>query len=283
MQPRRSVLYMPASNARALEKAKTLAADSLIFDLEDAVAPSEKLLARQQLVDILPNGGYGHREIIVRINALDTEWGRDDLMQIANLPIHALLVPKISYPQQVLEVVETLEEVDNYTLPIWIMAETPQAILQINAIAASHPRLKVIIMGTSDLAKDLRVRHTADRLGLLTALNLCVLAARANGLEIIDGVHLNLQDEAEFTHVCIQGRDLGFDGKTLIHPKQIEIANRIFSPSEAEITQAQQIINAWQQSNKGVVVVNGKLIENLHVDEAKRTLALAAAIQQRSE
>lgn len=283
MQPRRSVLYMPASNARALEKAKTLAADSLIFDLEDAVAPSEKLLARQQLVDILPNGGYGHREIIVRINALDTEWGRDDLMQIANLPIHALLVPKISYPQQVLEVVETLEEVDNYILPIWIMAETPQAILQINAIAASHPRLKVIIMGTSDLAKDLRVRHTADRLGLLTALNLCVLAARANGLEIIDGVHLNLQDEAEFTHVCIQGRDLGFDGKTLIHPKQIEIANRIFSPSEAEITQAQQIINAWQQSNKGVVVVNGKLIENLHVDEAKRTLALAAAIQQRSE
>lgn len=286
IRPRRSVLYMPGSNARALEKARILPVDSLILDLEDAVAPEAKAVARQQIVTAVTEGGYKHREIIVRVNGLDTPWGTEDIAAVASLPINGVLLPKISFPLQIEAAVKLLNTHGGTShLPIWIMAETPQGILNIDSIAGGHPRLKVIVMGTSDLAKEMRVHHTKDRIGLLVPLSLCVMAARAHGLEIVDGVHLNLDDEEGFRSACMQGRDMGFDGKTLIHPKQVDIANQIFAPSAVEIKTAQDIIAAWenaQQQGKGVVVVNGRLIENLHVEEAKRLLALANVIGERS-
>ncbi len=281
IRPRRSMLYMPGSNARALEKARSLKVDSLIFDLEDAVAPDAKGSAREQIVAAVNEGGYGAREVIVRVNGLDSSWGRDDVAAIAPLPVDGVLFPKIDFAAQVHEAVEALDEAGGRAeLSIWLMAETPLGMLNMQAITASSPRLAGIVMGTSDLAKELRVRHTAERTGLLTALSLCVLAARAHGLAILDGVHLDLNNLEEFRALCKQGLEMGFDGKTLIHPKQIEIANEVFSPSAQEIAQAKEIIQAWkaaQAEGKGVVVVNGRLVENLHVEEARRTLALAEA------
>ncbi len=286
LKPRRSVLYMPGSNARALEKAKTLAIDSLIFDLEDAVAPDMKQQARKQIVQAVKAGGYEEREIIVRINGLDTEWGQDDIATIAELAINGVLLPKINYAQQVLEAIQLLDDNGgDVDLPIWIMAETPQGIFNIESIAGSHPRLKTIVMGTSDLAKEMRVRHTPDRIGMLVPLSLCVMAARVHGLDIIDGVYLDLENAAGFEAACIQGRDMGFDGKTLIHPKQITMSNQIFAPNEAEVQHAKKVIQAWdeaRQAGKGVVVVDGRLIENLHVEEAKRLLVLYQTIQNRT-
>lgn len=286
-RPRRSVLYMPGSNARALEKAKTLPADSLILDLEDAVAPESKSQARQQLCEVVKQGGYGHREIIIRINALETDWGREDITAIAALPIDGVLIPKVNKPQEINEVAILLSENGaNSELPLWIMAETPRCIANIEEIAGSHPRLTTIVMGTSDLAKEMRVRHTPDRVGLLFPLSACVIAARIHGLEILDGVYLNLSNDEGFHQACIQARDMGFDGKTLIHPKQIEAANQVFAPSETELAQAQKIISAWEeasQQGKGVVVLDGQLIENLHVEEAKRLLALNQVIAKMRE
>jgi citrate lyase subunit beta/citryl-CoA lyase len=286
IRPRRSVLYMPGSNSRALEKARILPTDSLIFDLEDAVAPDAKAQARHQVVMAVKEGGYKQREIIVRVNGLETPWGRDDIATVATLPIDGVLLPKISTPQQIAEAVKLLDHSGgSATLPIWIMAETPQGILNIDQIAGSHPRLAVMVMGTSDLAKEMRVRHTKDRVGLLVPLSLCVMAARAHGLEIVDGVHLNLDDDEGFRAACLQGRDLGFDGKTLIHPKQIEGANQVFAPSALEVKNAREILAAWedaQTQGKGVVVVNGRLVENLHVEESKRLLALASVIGERN-
>jgi len=282
LRPRRSMLYMPGANARALQKARSLAADSLIFDMEDAVAPDAKAQAREQIVAAVTEGGYGQREIIVRINGLDTPWAKEDVAAIATAPIDGILLPKVNAPEQVNDLVGLLtihhapEE-----LPVWIMAETPHCMLNIDAICASHPRLKGIIMGTSDLAKEMRVHHTPDRIGLLVPLSLCVLAARAHGLDILDGVYLNLEDAAGFQAACEQGRDMGFDGKTLIHPKQIDAANSVFAPTAAELAHAKEVITAWEaaeQAGQGVVVVNGKLVENLHFEEAKRQLALASAI-----
>jgi citrate lyase subunit beta/citryl-CoA lyase len=285
LKPRRSVLYMPGSNARALEKAKTLDVDSLIFDLEDAVSPDAKQQAREQITQVVNAGGYGKREIIVRVNGLDTEWGKDDIVAMAQLPVDGVLLPKINQAQQILDAVQLLDENGGLAeLPIWIMAETPQGMFNIESIAGSHPRLKVIVMGTSDLAKEMRVRHTPERIGMLVPLSLCVMAARVHGLDIVDGVYLDLDNTEGFEAACIQGRDMGFDGKTLIHPKQIAPANQIFAPSETEVQQAEKIIQAWdeaQQAGKGVVVVNGRLVENLHVEEAKRMLALNSAIQNR--
>lgn len=282
---RRSVLYMPSSRASALAKARTLPADSLIFDLEDAVAPTAKQQARQHLTEALEQGDYGYRELIVRINGLDTPWGHEDLKTIAQLPIHGVLLPKIHSANQITEVVELLNK---YNVPsplaIWIMIETPLGVLNIQHIVSEQPRLAGIVMGTSDLSKALQVRHTPERLGLITSLSLCVLTARAYHLSIIDGVYLNLDDTDGFKVVCQQGRDLGFDGKTLIHPKQIEIANLIFSPTDKEIEHARQIILAWehaQQENQGVAVVDGRLIENLHVEEAKHCLVLADICAER--
>lgn len=284
IRPRRSLLYMPGSNPRALEKARSLPADGLILDLEDAVAPDAKQLAREQVAAALEQGGYGHRELLLRVNGLATEWGRADIAAIGQLPAmpDGVLVPKIDTARDVVEAIGELEKAGcPDSLDVWIMAETPLCILNIAEIAAAHPRLTGIVMGTSDLSKDTRVRHTPDRLGFIGALNLCVYAARANGLAIIDGVQLDLQDEDLLAASCSQGRDLGFDGKSLIHPNQIAAANAAFAPGEEELASAREIIDAFEQAQaegKGVVVVKGRLVENLHVEEARRQLELAAAI-----
>jgi citrate lyase subunit beta / citryl-CoA lyase len=284
IRPRRSLLYMPGSNPRALDKARTLPADGLILDMEDSVAPDAKQLAREQIGAALAGGGYGQRELIVRINALSTEWGAEDVQAISRFTVapDAVLIPKIDTASDVVEAISAFESAGcPDSVAMWIMAETPRCILNIAEVAAAHPRLKGMVMGTSDLSKDTRVRHTPDRLGFITALNLCVYAARAYGLTIIDGVQLDLQNEELLRASCAQGRDLGFDGKSLIHPNQVAAANAAFAPDAAEIAAAHEIIAAFEQAKaqgKGVVVVNGRLVENLHVEEAQRQLALAAAI-----
>jgi citrate lyase subunit beta/citryl-CoA lyase len=275
---------MPGSNPRALDKARSLPADGLILDMEDSVAPDAKQLAREQIVAALAEGGYGSRELMVRINALDTAWGKDDIAAICAGAVapDAVLIPKISTAEDVVAAISAFaaagcpESVD-----MWIMAETPACILNIATVCSAHPRLKGIVLGTSDLSKDTRVRHTPDRLGFITALNLCVYAARANGLDVIDGVQLDLENDELLRISCEQGRDLGFDGKSLIHPKQIAAANAAFAPDESEVAGAREIIAAFEEAQaegKGVVVVKGRLVENLHVEEAKRQLALAEAI-----
>jgi citrate lyase subunit beta/citryl-CoA lyase len=277
IRPRRSVLYMPGSNARALDKARGLAADALIFDLEDAVAPAAKATARAQVRAALDAGGYRPRECVVRINALDTPWGEDDLAALAGAGADAILVPKVSAPAEVHAVATTLAGADDVTTPLWIMAETAAGILAIDAIAAAHPRLAAIVMGTSDLAQELRVQHTPGREGLLTSLNLAVLAARAHGLDVLDGVYLQLDDDAGFEASCRQGLALGFDGKTLIHPRQLDAANRVFAPDPERVAVAERIVEAWSEaenSGRAVVVVDGRLVEELHVREAQRLLAL---------
>ncbi len=281
-RPRRSVLYMPGSNARALEKAKALPADALILDLEDAVAPEAKQTARAQVIEAAASGAYGPREIVIRVNALDSPWGRDDIAGAAGSGADALLLPKVESAAMVREAEALMEENGApQGLAIWCMMETPLGILQAPEIAGASPRLACLVMGTSDLAKDLHACHTAQRLPMLTSLGLCLLAARAHGLAIVDGVHLDLGDEAGLRDVCRQGLELGFDGKTLIHPKQIAAANEIFAPDPAEIEEARKIIAAHaeaEKAGKGVVLVDGRLIENLHVENAHRLLALARAI-----
>ncbi len=284
IRPRRSVLYMPGSNARALEKARTLPADSLILDLEDAVAPDQKPAAREQVLEAVNAGGYGEREVVVRVNGFDTPWGRDDIVAFANAPIAALCLPKVESASEVNAVVQLLKQ-ENSTLKLWLMAETPRGILNIDEICGADKRNEVIVMGTSDLAKELRVPHTPDRLGMQTSLQLCVLAARAHGLDILDGVYLDIKDEAGYAAACDQGVALGFDGKTLIHPSQIESANKAFAPSADIIERAGRIVDAWQAAKaegKAVAVVDGKLVEVLHFEEAKRHLAIHEAIAERS-
>lgn len=281
IRPRRSILYMPGSNPRALDKARSLPADALILDLEDAVAPAQKDIARQQVLAALAQGGYGERELVVRINALDSPWGPEDLRQVADSAAHAVCLPKVESAAQVRRAAAVLDAAGSQQA-LWIMAETPRGILDIDAIAGAHPRLAVIVMGTSDLAKELRVPHVPGRTGLLASLGWCVLAARAHGLDIVDGVHLDLEDAAGLQASCEQGQQLGFDGKTLIHPKQIEAANRAFSPDEQALRRAEVIQQAWcdaEAAGQGVVLVDGKLVEHLHVQEAQRLLALQAAIK----
>jgi len=282
VRPRRSMLYMPGSNARALEKARTLPADALIFDLEDAVAPDAKPGAREIIAEALGAGGYGGRELIVRVNGLDTAWGAADLAAVAGLPVQGVLLPKVEAAAHVRQAVGLLDRAGGPPdLAIWCMMETPLGLLHAEEIAAAHPRLGGFVMGTSDLAKDLHARHTRDRLPLLTGLSLCLLAARAYGLAVLDGVHLDLADDAGFEASCRQGVELGFDGKTLIHPKTIAAANAIFAPDAAAIAWAEKLVAAFetaQAAGKGVVLVDGRLIENLHVAEARRLLALAKGI-----
>jgi citrate lyase subunit beta/citryl-CoA lyase len=282
IRPRRSALYMPGSNPRALEKARELPADVLILDLEDAVAPERKEEARAQVIAAIAAGGYGARELLVRCNALDTPWGADDLRALARAGADGLVLSKVNSAADVQAAAHILDEAGAPGAPaLWIMAETARCILDIDAVAGSHRRLRGILMGTSDLARECRIRHTPDRAGFLTTLSLCVLAARAHGLEILDGVHLDLDDEAGLVRHCEQGRDLGFDGKTLIHPKQLAAANAAFAPAPEAIARARRIIDAWQQASaagKAVVVVEGRLVENLHVQEAERDLALAERI-----
>ena len=281
-RPRRSVLYMPGSNARALEKARALAADGLILDLEDAVAPDAKALARDQIAAALQQGGYGGRELVVRINGLETPWGADDLAMAAASRAHAILIPKVERAATVREVERRLNAARApKDIAIWCMMETPLGMLHAEEIAASSPRVGCLVMGTSDLAKDLHAAHTRERLPLLTSLGLCLLAARAVGLAILDGVHLDLADDEGFAHACRQGKELGFDGKTLIHPKTIAKANEVFAPSPDEVAWSRRVIAAHvaaSKEGKGVVLVDGKLIENLHVENARRLVALAETI-----
>jgi len=282
VRPRRSVLYMPGSNARALEKAKTLPADALILDLEDAVAPDAKDTARAQVAAAVRAGGYGPREVIVRVNALATPWGHADLSAAATSGADAVLLPKVESADAVRQALAVLDVAGAPAgLALWCMMETPRAMLEAAAIAAASPRLGALVMGTSDLAKELHAAHTPLRLPFLTALGLCLLAARAHHLTILDGVFLDLQDEAGFEAACRQGAELGFDGKTLIHPKQIGPANQAFAPDEAELATARRIIEAHEAARirgQGVVLLDGRLIEELHVLEAKRQVQLAAAI-----
>ena len=286
VRPRRSVLYMPGSNARAMEKGRTLPADGLILDLEDAVSPDAKRESRQEIVKALEERDtYRWRELIVRVNGLDTPWGADDLQAAAQAGAQAVLLPKVESAAMVAEAEQRLRRAGApESLAIWCMMETPLGILNAREIAGASRRLACLVMGTSDLVKDLRASHTALRLPVLTSLSLCVLAARAYGLAALDGVHLDLADDAGFRAVCVQGRELGFDGKTLIHPKTVAVANEIFAPSESEVAQARKIIAAHAEAaaaGKGVVLLDGKLIENLHVEMAKRTMTLAEAVAVR--
>ncbi len=281
-RPRRSVLYIPGSNLRAMEKAKTLSADALIFDLEDAVAPDAKRDARAQVVNAVKAGGYGRREIVIRVNGLNTPWGYADLVAASTAGAHAVLLPKTENVESVRQAQTVMAASDAPDdLDIWCMMETPRAVLNAEAIAGSSPRVACFVMGTSDLVNDLHAQHTRDRLPVVTSLGLCILAARAFGLAILDGVHLDLDDMAGFEAACRQGHEMGFDGKTLIHPKTLEIANRVFAPRSEEVAWAERIIAAHAAAlaeGKGIVVVDGKLIENLHVLNARRLVDLAAAI-----
>ncbi len=282
-RPRRSVLYMPGSNARALDKSRTLPADALIFDLEDAVAPDAKLTARTQVIQTVEEGGYGKREIMIRTNGLSTPWGYDDLAAVAAVGADGILLPKVESAEMVRQAESVLlAHGATPELTIWCMMETPRAMLHAEEIADASPRLAGLVMGTSDLAKDLQAQHTAMRLPLITSLGLCMLAARAARIAILDGVFLDLNDHEGFVDSCRQGAELGFDGKTLIHPKQIAAANEVFAPSDDEVRLSRQIIQAYAEAEaqgRGVVVVDGKLIEKLHVDHAKRVVALAEAIR----
>jgi citrate lyase subunit beta/citryl-CoA lyase len=282
IRPRRSLLFMPGANSRALEKARELPADGLIFDLEDAVAPDVKAAAQANVAAALRQGGYGRRELVLRVNPLDSEWGEEDLVAAASLPLHAVLLPKVESADRVRETVARLDHAGAPPgLAIWCMIETPRGVLAAAEIAAASPRVAALVMGTSDLTKDLHAREMPDRAPLLTSLQLVLLAARANGLAALDGVHLDLKDDEGFAAACAQGRALGFDGKTLIHPKQIAAANAAFAPSAEEVAQARKVIAAHDEAlaaGKGIAVVDGRLIENLHVEAAHRTVALAEAI-----
>ena len=282
IRPRRSVLYMPGSNPRALDKARTLPADGLIFDLEDAVAPDAKPAARDLVRAALEQGGYGNREILLRVNGLSSPWGRKDLEMAARSGAQGVLLPKVESAAMVQEAEAILTESGAPEgQAIWCMMETPRGILKAAEIAGATPLLGGFVMGTSDLAKDLHAAHTRMRLPMLVSLGTCLLAARAYNLAILDGVHLDLEDEEGFAESCRQALELGFDGKTLIHPKTIAAANSIFAPSAAELAWAEKIIAAFAEaraSGAGVVVVDGKLVEQLHVDMAERTVALARQI-----
>jgi len=282
VRPRRSVLYMPGSNARALEKGRTLPADALILDLEDAVAPDAKAEARATIKAAIAAGGYGGRELVVRVNALSTPWGYDDLVMAAGSGADAVLLPKVESADTVRQAEAVLRA---HGAPegqrIWCMMETPMAMLNVREIAGASAKLGALVMGTSDLAKDLHAAHTRDRLPMITSLGLCLLAARAYGLAILDGVHLDLSDDEGFAHACRQGLELGFDGKTLIHPKTLAVCNAVFAPSAEEVAFSRRIIEAHAAAvaeGKGVLLVDGKLIENLHVENARRLVAMAEAI-----
>jgi citrate lyase subunit beta/citryl-CoA lyase len=270
VRPRRSVLYMPGANTRALEKARSLPADVLIFDLEDAVAPDAKEAARANVVAAAKSRSYGKREIVIRCNGLVTSWGKEDVAAIATSGADAILVPKVESAGDVAAIVDLLAA-----------AGAPKSMAK--EVASSHERLQLLVMGTNDLVKDMRARHTPMRLPMVTALGLGMLAARAHGLTILDGVYNDIQDAEGFKAICQQGLEMGFDGKTLIHPSQVEPCNEVFAPSAAELEMAGKIVAAFkaaQAEGKGVVTVDGRMIENLHVEQAERALALAAAIQE---
>jgi citrate lyase subunit beta/citryl-CoA lyase len=282
IRPRRSVLYMPGSNARAIEKAKSLAADGLILDLEDAVAPDAKALARQQVCDAVKAGGFGKRELIIRVNGLWTQWGEEDLTAAMAAKPDAILVPKVSSADDLKAVEERFSGHDpDRKVAIWAMMETPLAILNAAAIASAGGRLRCFVMGTNDLIKEFRGQHTPDRQNLSAALGISVAAARAYGLAIIDGVYNDIQNADGFVESCKQGRSYGFDGKTLIHPSQIGPCNEVFAPSAAEVEAAKKIIAAFElpeNKGKGAIALDGRMVELLHKEIAEQTVAMADAI-----
>jgi citrate lyase subunit beta/citryl-CoA lyase len=282
LRPRRSVLYMPAANERALEKAKTIAADAIIFDLEDAVAPDAKESARPNAVAAASSGEYGNRELTIRCNGLDTPWGADDLRAAAGSGASAVVVPKVGSVAYLDEISAILDGAGApESLKIWAMIETPTAIFDVRAIAA-HPRVAVLVMGTNDLAREIRSRRgAADRHPLVPHLATALLAAREAGKVILDGVYNDVKDLEGFRAECVQGMELGFDGKTLIHPGQVDITNEVWAPTEAEVDHARKVIAAFDEGlreGKGVVTVDGRMIENLHVANAQRVIAVADAI-----
>jgi len=287
-RPRRSVLYMPGSNARAMEKAREIPADALILDLEDAVAPDAKEEARAQVVHAVTQGGYGKREIVIRVNGLDTPWGIDDIKAAVAAKPDAILVPKINSAEDVARAETALMQAGaDPKLRLWCMIETPLAILNIQSIAAKaqepHSRMSVWVMGTNDIAKELRAAHTADRIPMLTSLGLSIIAARAYGIVALDGVYNDIKNEEGFAAVCEQGRDMGFDGKTLIHPSQVAPCNTIFSPDPDTVAFARKTIEAFElpeNKGKGVLKVDGRMVEILHAEIAKRTVAIADAIAE---
>ncbi|MCW2822111.1 MAG: CoA ester lyase [Marmoricola sp.] len=280
-RPRRSVLYMPASNERALQKATSIPCDGLILDLEDAVAPDAKVAARDAACAAAASGQYGKRELTIRINGADTEWHVDDLAAACAAGPDAIVVPKVSSADAVLHLVEAMSGNDapDHT-KLWAMVETPYAMLHAEEIASASDRLTVLVMGTNDLAKELYAEHVPGRQPLLTGLGLALLAARATGKAIIDGVYNDVKNTEGFLAECQQGREMGFDGKTLIHPGQVEAANEAFAPSEKAVEEARGILQAWDDGKgSGVVTYNGRMIENLHVESAQRTLSIHEAIK----
>ena len=281
MRPRRSVLYMPGANERALEKAKTLPADALILDLEDAVAPDAKVAARERVCAAA--GGYGDREVAIRVNAAGTPWHADDLRAAGEAGPSAILVPKVNSADEVHAIEKALAHAPDHTA-IWAMIESPRAVLDCASIASASERLTVLVLGTNDLAKEMNAAQVPGRAPLLGPLSMCVLAARATGKVILDGVYNDVRDLEGFTSECRQGKDFGFDGKTLIHPGQVEPCNEVFAPSADEIAQAHRVIAAFeeaQREGRGVATVDGRLIENLHVANAERILAFAEAVSGR--
>lgn len=281
LRPRRSVLYMPGSNARALDKAASLPVDALILDLEDAVAPDAKAEARQQVSDAV-RSGYGRREVAIRVNGLDSRWYRDDLATIAEASPDAVLIPKVNSAEEVARVEQDLADAGVAdTVSMWAMLETPQAVLSAESICAASDRLDVLVMGTNDLITELQISHVAGRQPLITSLSWCVLAARRSGKAIIDGVYNDLDDREGFIAECQQGLELGFDGKTLIHPRQLNDANRIFAPTDEQLDAAHRIVEAFrhaQQAGQGVATVDGKMVEELHVRQAQRLISQAERI-----
>ncbi|MDP1631116.1 MAG: CoA ester lyase [Caulobacter sp.] len=278
-RPRRSALYMPASNAKAIEKAKTLACDVVILDLEDAVAPEAKETAREQAVQAVRDGGFGNREIVIRVNGSDTPWGADDLKAAAAARPDAILVPKVN----------DANDVADYSAPLtgdtalWAMIETSRSLFALDAIAAARAttRLSAFVMGTNDLAKEMRFRLTPGREPFFAALSMAVTAARMHDLTILDGVHNDIEDLDSLEAVCRQGVDFGFDGKTLIHPKQIDVCNTVFSPTAAEVDWARAVIAAFalpENQGKGAIRVEGKMAELLHLAQARSLVAVAQAI-----
>ena len=283
-RPRRSMLYMPGSKPRALEKARGLAADALILDLEDAVPPAEKDAARDIVAEALTTGGYGARELIVRINGLDTDWGAADLAMAAKSNADAILIPKVESKAMTQEVVAMLEaERASADIAIWAMMETPLGILNALEIAQSHPKMAGMVMGTNDLVKELQATHAPGRAPVSTSLSLCLLAARATGLACIDGVYNAFKDDEGLRAECTDGCVRGFDGKTLIHPAQLAIANESFGPTEGALAEAREQLAAFEAveaAGQGVAVVNGRIVENLHVETAKRLIAESEAIER---
>lgn len=281
VRPRRSVLYMPGSNARAMEKAASLPADALILDLEDAVAPLAKEAARDQVCAMVKRRPFGKREVVVRINGLDTPWGHEDMQAANEAGPDAILVPKVNGAADVAHALQHLEHAAS-SVALWLMIETPQAIFHAEEIAGVGGRLACLVMGTNDLIKEMRGQHTAGREALLTSLTLAVLAARAHGLAVLDGVYNDIADAKGFEAVCLQGRALGFDGKTLIHPTQIEGCNRVFSPAAEEVARARTILAAFalpENKGRGAISLEGRMVELLHAEIARQTVALADAIQ----